>query len=96
METGKVHREPFDDQVKYYEVEATDTEILEIETLFTELNETEYSGAPLAKPWNDKIGREHRDLQQSLLDRIFTSIYELGTEKTKEEIRTMNGLDQRV
>lgn len=33
METGQIHREPFDDQVKYYEVLASESEIHEIERL---------------------------------------------------------------
>lgn len=96
METGKIHREPFDDQVKYYEVLATNEEIRELEVLFDELNGSEYSFDGFKAPLNEKSTQEHRDKQQLILDKIFVSIYELGTEMTKEEIKTMNGLNQRV
>lgn len=96
METGQIHREPFDDQVKYYEVLASEPEIHEIERLFEELHNTEYSPDAYTSPLNERKTQEHRDKQQLILDKIFVAIYELGTEPTKEEIRTMNGLDQRV
>jgi len=96
METGQIHRKPFDDQVKYYEVLATKEEIREIERLFEELHTTEYSPDAFKSPLNEKKTQEHRDKQQLIIDKIFVSIYELGTEVTKEEIRTMNGMNQRV
>ncbi|WP_404461068.1 hypothetical protein [Sutcliffiella horikoshii] len=96
METGQIHREPFDDQVKYYEVLATQEEIHEIERLFEELHTTEYSPDAFKSPLNEKSTQEHRDKQQLILDKIIVAIYELGTEVTKEEIRTMNGMNQRV
>lgn len=100
METRQIHREPFDDQVKYYEVEATEKEIQEIEGLFSELDDTEHNPDPFLqsfkRPWDDKRGQELRNDHQEILDKIFVSIYELGTETTKEEIKTMNGLNQRV
>ncbi|MBM7619840.1 hypothetical protein JOC95_001692 [Bacillus tianshenii] len=96
METGKIHREPFDDRVKYYEVLATNDEIRELEVLFEELNRSEYSFDGFREPMNEKSTQEHRNKQQLILDKIFVTIYELGTETTKEEIKTMNGLNQRV
>ncbi|WP_078382144.1 hypothetical protein [Sutcliffiella halmapala] len=95
LETGKIHREPFDEQVRYFEVEATEEEITELEGLFDELDDTEYSPEPHV-PFQDKFGREVRNDQRPLLNEIYTSIYELGTETTKEDIRKMNGLNQRV
>ncbi|WP_223702620.1 hypothetical protein [Sutcliffiella deserti] len=96
LDTGEIHREPFDDQVNYYEIMATEKEIMEIEHMFGNLHDSEYSPEPLMKPWSESRGQERRNLQQSLVDRIFTSIYELGTDQTKEDIKTMNGLNQRL
>ncbi|CAG9622937.1 hypothetical protein [Sutcliffiella rhizosphaerae] len=96
METGQVHLEPFDDQVKYYEVLADKEEIHEIERLFEELHHSEYGPDPYLEPLREKSTQKERNKQQLIIDKIFTSIYELGTNPTKDEIRTMNGLNQRI
>lgn len=100
LETREIHRKPFDNQVKYYEVEATDKEILEIQALFSELDDTEHDPDPfmlsLKRPYDDDRGQELRNTHQDILDKIMVSIYELGTAKTKEEIQTMNGTNQRT
>lgn len=95
METRKVHREAFDEQVKYYEVQATEDEVSELEALFSDLDETEYS-PELHVPFQDKFGREVRSDQRPLLDEIYIMIYHLGTEKTKAEMENMNVSNQRV
>ena len=93
METGEVHREPFDRKVKYYEILATVDDVMKFEELYNKLDKTEYDPVPiLIKPLGEKDARETRSEQQCLWDEIYTMIYELGTEKTKMQIKDMNGV----
>ncbi|QFT87838.1 hypothetical protein FIU87_04150 [Bacillus sp. THAF10] len=96
LDTMQVHEEPYDTQVKYYEVLATKEEIHEINRWMEELHKSEYGPGPYKNPLSEKSTQKERDKQQLLIDKIFVAVYELGTEQTKEEIKTMNGLNQRV
>ncbi|WP_162595968.1 hypothetical protein [Bacillus sp. CGMCC 1.16541] len=95
VETGVIHKKPFDDQVNYYEINATTREHYDLQHIFTELRELEYEFTPiLLKPLKESEGIERREKQHQLITNLFTVLYDLGTDETKMKIKSLHILDE--
>ncbi|MBM7704302.1 hypothetical protein [Metabacillus iocasae] len=95
VETGVIHKKPFDDQVNYYEIEATTREHNELQAIFTKLRELEYEFTPiLLKPLKESEGIERREEQQQIMTNLFTMLYTLGTAETKGKLASLHILDE--
>ncbi|MDQ0243574.1 hypothetical protein J2S09_001119 [Bacillus fengqiuensis] len=94
VESGEIHDEKLDDQVHYYEIEATSRQVREIEMLLSELEETEYDPKPIVKSFNEENGDEIRSEQHYLMTELYEKIYGFGTNETKREIQSLGILKQ--
>lgn len=82
-----VHETSVPDGIEY-EVIATQDEINEIRNLFEQKDkDTKNAVKFLAKPFNESGADKERKKYDDHLMTIFQRIYDLGTKKTKEEIK---------
>ncbi len=94
VEAREVQESPFDDHLKYYEISATMQEKQEIEGILQEIEMTEYDPKPILTSLNEENGIEVREEQHGLLKKLYEKIYQLGTDETKQEIRSLRILYQ--
>ena len=70
-----------------YEIEATPQEVEQLEKLFAEAQETELQFFAKAHvPFLDNEAAENAEEDREI-NRIYQMIYQLGTEKTREQLR---------
>ncbi|MGA8941626.1 MAG: hypothetical protein WB502_02770 [Thermoactinomyces sp.] len=70
-----------------YEIEATSEELDQLEKLFTEVGETDFSTFAKAHvPFLDNEAKENLQEDEGI-QRIYRLLYQLGTEETKGKLR---------
>lgn len=83
----------WDDQLHYYEINATKQQVQEIKSILKEIKITEYDPTPIITSLNEENGIETREKQHSLIRKLYEKIYQFGTAETKQDIRSLNILN---
>lgn len=93
LDEMKVHEVSVPGRVEY-EIKATENEVKEIEGLFTLMkNDTKEGLLYLFRPFNEKeVDGEREDYNTHLLE-VYRQINQLGTEKTKKQLKELDLFD---
>lgn len=94
VEGEDIHERIMDDHIHYYEIVATQSQILEIKGVLQEIHSSEYNPIPILTSLNEENGIKAREEQHSLIKNLYEKIYQLGTSKTKQEIRSLRIINQ--
>ncbi|PMC37925.1 hypothetical protein CJ195_10015 [Bacillus sp. UMB0899] len=94
VEAGDIQNSQYDDHFHYYEIVASKEQVEEIEMILKEIEITEYDPKPILTSLNEENGIEAREEQYRLLTKLYEKIYQLGTDETKQEIRSLKILSQ--
>jgi len=90
IDSNEIREVSIPDSEKEYEIIATPENIKEIEILMRKQKQSSGDAVEyLAKPFHEQGTDDKRAEYDSSLIEIFKKIYELGTEKTKEEIKNI-------
>lgn len=74
-----------------FEIKATDDDIVELNRLFNKKDDHGTTAVEyLAKPFNEWGADDERDEFESYLMSVYRKLYELGTNETREQIKTMD------
>lgn len=93
VNTAEIREVSIPDDIEF-EIMATQEDILEIQTLFSRMDQEEKSGlAYIVRPFNENIVDDKRDQYNDDLIKIYELLYRLGTEETKESIVSMKILN---
>lgn len=85
---GEIHKQKDENSAVFqYEIEATPKEIEQLEKLFTEIGQTEMAFFAKAHiPFLNNEASENTE-EDKEIQRIYQMIYQLGTEKTRNQLR---------
>jgi hypothetical protein len=94
VEAEDIQESKLDDHLHYYEIEATKEQIQVIANILREIKRTEYDPKPILTSLNEENGIKTREEQHHLIKNLYEKIYQLGTFETKQEIRSLQILNQ--
>jgi DNA polymerase III sliding clamp (beta) subunit (PCNA family) len=90
LQSGEIRHQPWDDQLNYFEIKADVQEVKTLEQLLREVNKRDFnSNAFLYHHFNESKVDGDREEYQSILEKTYQKIYNLGTEETKRQLKAL-------
>lgn len=90
VERAAIEPATYDDQTHYFEIKATDREKFNLQLLLNGKQENDFSKDVFLHPFDEEKRRERHEETNTYLKKIYEKIYELGTARTKLDMRSQN------